>query len=317
MAKIAATEMGLKRWEGTRLTKLDLLSLQYALLASDFGSFRAVASIFGVKTSVVSRRIRSVEDVLGVSLFHRQTRGAVPTASGDIILDRCRLILDEVLSLEKMANSHGAGTIGSLRIGVVDSIAGGGANALLSAFVEQFRSVRLSVIENSPRRHLAELRALRLDAFLVVEGLEAAGLEKLALWKEPLLLALSSNHALASSDVISWHDITGEQFIVSRAHPGPEIYEYIVCNRPNVEERLKIRTFEVARESLLALVGLNQGVTLVGSAEANVTYPGVVFRPLGDEYLSFCVVWNAKNDNPSLRRFLSLGKQRAMLPSSS
>ena len=64
----------------------------------------------------------------------------------------------------------------------------------------------------------------------------------------------------------------------------------------------------VRREGLLALVGLGLGVTLVGAAEATVTYPKVVFRPLGTEMMSFSAVWSASNDNPVLRRFLSLAR---------
>jgi hypothetical protein len=47
---------------------------------------------------------------------------------------------------------------------------------------------------------------------------------------------------------------------------------------------------------------------LVGTAEAAVTYPGVVFRPLEGETLPFSAVWTDNNDNPALRRFLSLAR---------
>ena len=58
----------------------------------------------------------------------------------------------------------------------------------------------------------------------------------------------------------------------------------------------------------MALVGLGRGVSLVGAAEAGVTYPGVAFRPLSGEMLPFSAIWSERNDNPVLRRFLSLSR---------
>ena len=58
----------------------------------------------------------------------------------------------------------------------------------------------------------------------------------------------------------------------------------------------------------MALVGLGRGVSLVGAAEAGVTYPGVAFRLLSGEMLPFSAIWSERNDNPILRRFLSLSR---------
>ena len=58
----------------------------------------------------------------------------------------------------------------------------------------------------------------------------------------------------------------------------------------------------------MALIGLGLGVSLVSGAEAAVSYPGVVFRPLADDLLPYSVVWSEHNDNPMLRRFMSLAR---------
>ena len=67
----------------------------------------------------------------------------------------------------------------------------------------------------------------------------------------------------------------------------------------------------VQRGGLLGLVSLGIGISLVGTAEAAVTYPGVVFRRLEGELLPFSAVWADNNDNPALRRFLTLAREQA------
>ena len=55
------------------------------------------------------------------------------------------------------------------------------------------------------------------------------------------------------------------------------------------------------------LVGLGLGVSLVAEHWCGVSYPGVVFRPVGeeDERVRFSLVWRPENDNPALRRFVA------------
>ena len=61
------------------------------------------------------------------------------------------------------------------------------------------------------------------------------------------------------------------------------------------------------------LVGLGLGVSLVADHWRGVSYPGVVFVPIGeeDERVPFSLTWRPENDNPALRRFLSLARAAA------
>ena len=56
------------------------------------------------------------------------------------------------------------------------------------------------------------------------------------------------------------------------------------------------------------LVGLGQGITLVSAAWADVKLPDLVLRPLIDpaDIVPFSAVWSHQNDNPALRRFISV-----------
>jgi len=49
-------------------------------------------------------------------------------------------------------------------------------------------------------------------------------------------------------------------------------------------------------------------VTVVGEARAAEPFRGVVYRPIRGESLFFHAVWLPENDNPALRRFLSLAR---------
>ena len=105
---------------------------------------------------------------------------------------------------------------------------------------------------------------------------------------------------------LRWDQLGAEVFIVSKMGPGPEIEDIVMRHLSELGRRPVIEPRAVQRGGLLGLVSLGIGITLVGTAEASVTYPGVVFRPLERELLRFSVIWTDDNDNPALRRFLGL-----------
>lgn len=63
----------------------------------------------------------------------------------------------------------------------------------------------------------------------------------------------------------------------------------------------------------MTLVGLGLGVSLVADHWRGVTYPNVSFVPIGDvnEKVPFSITWRPENDNPALRRFISLARIEA------
>jgi len=63
---------------------IELKHLRYAEAAERCGSFRKAADALAVKQSNLSRRIRSLEEQLGVKLFERTNGGVRPTPAGRV-----------------------------------------------------------------------------------------------------------------------------------------------------------------------------------------------------------------------------------------
>ena len=80
------------------------------------GSISGAADRLGVAKSAVSRRLKELEEHLGVELFHRTTRSMNLTDSGRAFYHQSVRILDDVLEAE-LATSQAHGTLkGSLKI---------------------------------------------------------------------------------------------------------------------------------------------------------------------------------------------------------
>ncbi len=68
------------------LSMIDIQAVRHALLVSEHLSIRRAAAELGLRPSAVSRRLRSLEEGLGVALFERSSAGARP--AGDSWTER-------------------------------------------------------------------------------------------------------------------------------------------------------------------------------------------------------------------------------------
>ena len=202
-----------------------------------------------------------------------------------------------------------------MRVGIIASIAGGKARGLLVEFRSTHPDVEIDVIEGAPGDHANAVRNLRMDVALIADQRAATtGCNVEPLWSEPVFVALSDRSPLATAEVLRWDQLGDERFLVSQASSGIEVQDIIMRHLDVLGRTPVVEPRAVQRGGLLGLISLGIGISLVGKAEAAVTYPGVAFRPLEGETLPFNAIWVDNNDNPALRRFLSLARKQMRKP---
>ena len=111
-------------------------SLSFALLISDLGSIARAANILGMKQATLSRKLTALESRVGVRLFDRSTRGAVPTVSGAGFLNQARRIVADLDTLLTSSRAAASGEEGKLGIGFSTSLAAGGMRALILELIQ-------------------------------------------------------------------------------------------------------------------------------------------------------------------------------------
>lgn len=261
-----------------------------------------------IQESVISRRIRELEDEIGVALFVRHHSGVQLTQAGRKFLPRARRALCQIGYATRDAASFGRGEKGVVRIGIFSSLASGFLPDLLRAFVAANPAIRPDLIEGGHSGHIAAIQRHQLDiAFLTGEP-TAHGCDVAHMWNEQVFVVLPTDHELASKREISWEDLRNRHFLVSETDPGPEIQDYLVKHLADLGYRPAVERHGVGRDNLMHLVAIGQGLTLTSEATIAARFPGVVYRRLSSEILPFCAIWSPRNDNPALRRLLSLAK---------
>lgn len=117
----------------------------------DTGSFTRAAAALGISTSYVSRRIRSLEDRLGVRLLERTTRRVRPTEVGRRYRDRVAPLLDGLNEAAREACSLETVPRGVLRVAAPLAFGMRYLTAPVARFLERWPELEV-VVDYSDRR---------------------------------------------------------------------------------------------------------------------------------------------------------------------
>ena len=292
-------------------SNIELRSIWHSIVAAEHFSFHKAASHLGLDQSVVSRRIRALEDQLGVSLFERSRAGVRLTGAGKEFVGQARSTLRDLDYAVKSARSAGNGSRGYLRVGFFCSLATGFLRELLVEFARAHKTVSIDLIHSAPRDHIQQIRDRTTDIAFFTGMPDFGDCDVELLWHERVFCVLPDGHPLALLDHVDWQNLRTENFMVSRDEPGPEIHEYLIKRLATLGFHPQVRRLAVCRESLIHLVAMGFGVTLTSESTIATPFRGVVFKPVGgaDDVLPCVGVWSPRNDNPALRRFVSKARE--------
>ncbi len=295
---------------------LDLQSVSQALVVAEFLSIRRAAGQLGVRASAVSRRLRLLEEQLGVTLFERHNAGVQPTLAGLRFFDRARWAVAELDYAVSSATSIQKGEAGLLKVAFYPSLASGLLQQILAEHRARFPQVEFGFLEGAPADQLVALRQHRADVAFLTAASEAPGAESEALWEERISVVIPKGHPLGGREALTWADLRGEAFIVRAYGSGPVIYAWLAGKLHPEGYAPNIRQHDVCRESLLGLVSAGYGLTVVAGSATALTMPGLVFRPVSDDdaIVAIRMAWMKGNENPALGPFLSHARRVSRRP---
>jgi DNA-binding transcriptional LysR family regulator len=288
--------------------------LRYAIAAADHGSFRRAADALLLKQSTLSRRIRLMEQQVGVQLFERTRIGVRPTLAGTEFIRRARRLVEQAESMRASASAAGRGEAGRLIIGFYTSLSAGNLRATLLDYRQRFPKVDLCLYQASRAELFAAVDSGAVDIAIVTGEPNALHGRSMALWSERIMVALPEQHSLAAQERLSWPDLKADTFLLARFDLGQDFRDLLMMKLTTPGDRPKIVQYEVNGETIKSLVSAGLGVSITCDAYLGVNYTGVVYREVRDGNgawrIGYCAHWARDNANPTLKAFLKLLHER-------
>src|SRR5712675_2307278 len=173
---------------------LDFELLRAFVAVADCGGFHRAAERLNLTQSTISQQIKRLELETKRPLFRRTTRSVALTDDGEMLLgDARRLLQLEEAARLRLAAPRLSGTV---RLGVVEEVAGGSLPSVLGRFAALHPGVKLEVQISVSVDLIEQLDAGRLD---VVFAKRPLGTSKGRLiWREPMVWAAAETFELVA-----------------------------------------------------------------------------------------------------------------------
>src|SRR5512140_904501 len=141
--------------------------LECLVAVAETGSFRRAATSLGISQPALSAQVQAAEHVLGIQVFERDRRTVLITPAGDDVVGRAREALVAIDAVGDAARRRGEPLVGSLRLGVIPTIAPYWLPVLLPEVHRRFPRLELILREDQTARLVAQLSAGQLELALL------------------------------------------------------------------------------------------------------------------------------------------------------
>jgi LysR family hydrogen peroxide-inducible transcriptional activator len=205
------------------LRALTMRQLQFFSVLVEEGQFGRAAKRLAITQPALSNAIKQMEKLLGAELLTRSTHrleltpvGAEVLARTDFLVNTFEVALRDIESTVQRGRAF-------VRIGVIPS-----ASARVAAAAGEFlqgdpREVELAWRDAPSNTLLAELRSGQLDMAVAAITEPPGGLTCIDLFRDPLVLVVRRDHALAAAGDANWEAIGKERLVLFESGSMPAL----------------------------------------------------------------------------------------------
>ncbi|MFQ5708585.1 MAG: LysR substrate-binding domain-containing protein [bacterium] len=187
---------------------MTLTQLSYIVALDTYRNFRKAADKMFITQPTLSMQIQKLEQELDVVIFDRHILPVEPSAIGRLIIDQARVILEETARMADIIASQKHQIFGTLRIGIIPTV----APYLLPLFLEQFLAkypkVELTIDELQTQLIIRHLEQSSLDVGIVASPINHPRIIEQTLYYEPFVAYVARKHRLFSRKRIRTSDLS-------------------------------------------------------------------------------------------------------------
>ncbi|MFF0990148.1 LysR substrate-binding domain-containing protein [Kocuria nitroreducens] len=285
---------------------MEIRQLNYFIAVAEERHFGRAAKRLHMAQPPLSQQIRQLEEQLGARLLDRTTRRVDLTAAGQVLLDRGRLIINEIEALKADVYQVGQGATGVLRVGFSGSATYGVMPQLVRRAKESMPGLSLALHGEMLTPAMEEgLRGHTLDVALLRPPVASPDVEYRVVAREPLVVALPSCSALAVDLPVAVHELQDQEFITYP--PDSVLYRTAadLCRQAGFQPR--VAQVAGATSTLLSFVAAGGGVAVVPAGVRAFQLEGVVYRDVEHSpQIELAVAWRREDRSVLLHHFIDL-----------
>ena len=287
-----------------------LRQLRYLTALADTLNFTRAAQDCFVSQSTLSAGLKELESTLGLQLVERDRQNVGFTPAGEAVLARARDLLSSAEDLVALAKTSGAPMHGTIRLGVIPTIAPFLLPRLIPGFRERYPQLKFALREDLSANLLDRLRARQLDMAIIALPYETEGLMVKPLFDDEFwLVALKDDPAVRGKRVSLPAKVADRLLLLEEGHCLRE-HSLQACKRTEIASADSIEATSLL--TLIQMVESGMGIGLIPEMAMRaglLNGSALIGRPLESPAPKRTIALVARPSTPHIREFETIAAE--------
>lgn len=252
---------------------MTLSEFRYIVAVAQELHFGRAAEKCFVSQPTLSVAVKKIEDELGLTLFERHQHEIAITPIGEIIVKQAQLILNETNTLKELAKQNKDELSGELKLGIIYTIGPYLLPKLIPVINKQAEDLVLIIEEDYTENLSAKLKSGDIDIAILANPFEQPGICTEALYQEPFVVALPSNHPLTKKKKLNADDLLEDTMLLLKSGNCFRDQVLEICpsciagsaDNNEIQKTLQSSSIETIRQ----MVATGAGITILPTSSVN------------------------------------------------
>ena len=242
---------------------MTLIQLEYIVALHTLKHFAKAAARCHITQPSLSMQVQKLEQELGVQIFVR-TNPVTTTETGMIIVEQAKKIIAEAGNLQQLVEQEKGIAGGSIRFGIIPTLAPYLLPQFIQAFTKAYPEVRLGIHEMTTDSIVRQLKNGSLDAGIMATPLNIAELKEEFLFNEEFVAYVSEKEKVFRKKYLLPGDIdVNSMWLLEEGHCLRSQVMNLCALQKNASFEKHIDYAAGSIETLKRFVDKNGGITLL------------------------------------------------------
>jgi DNA-binding transcriptional LysR family regulator len=271
--------------------------------------FGKAAAKLNMTQPPLTRQIQLLEEELGVLLLERNRRSVRLTAAGRVFLAEAEFLMRRSDAAKEAAVLAEKGSRGTLVLGFIPAASYDRLPRIVSEVRRHFPDLELVLRELSTKDQLDALEFRRIDLGIVRPTKPPTNIALHRVSREPMVLAVNSEHRFAGAKNAQVSDLEGEPFVMYSPIEGRYFHDMLLAMFQTAGVAPQFVQHVSQDHTVLSLVRAGLGISIVPRSATQLAFPAVEFLEIDlppTVAAELYAAYRADNQEPVMRRVLEL-----------
>ncbi len=165
---------------------MNFRQFEYIIAVKENGHFGKASEECNITQATLSEMVKKLEKELGITIFDRSRTPVVTTVEGDLVINNAREILTKIDHLKHLKSTIEGRLSGTLRIGVIPTVAPLLFPIIIKPFVNKYPDIELKLKEATTDQLISDLEAGQIDGAILATPVADTDMFEYPLYKEAL-----------------------------------------------------------------------------------------------------------------------------------